>query len=153
MSRELRDRAAWTAYVEAQESGQSPAISPPIKPLKAHGRQRVEKKNKTELAYESHLNLRKITGEVVWFQFEGITLKLGPDCRYTPDFPVMLTDGTIEIHEIKGKENRVKQSGEKYAAPRFEDDARAKIAVAATMFPFIFKVVYRVDGNWIEKEI
>ena len=152
MSRELRDRAAWTEFVVKREGAQ-PISAPAPRPLKAHGRQRVEKKNKTEAAYEAHLNLRKITGEVVWFQFEGITFKLGPDCRYTPDFPVMLTDGTIEIHEVKGKEKRVKQSGEVYSAPRFEDDARAKIAVAASMFPFVFKVVYKVDGNWMEKVV
>ena len=152
MSREMRERAAWTEFVMKREGAQ-PAPVPQPRLLKAHGRQRVEKKNKTETAYEAHLNLRKITGEVAWFQFEGITFKLGPDCRYTPDFPVMLTDGTIEIHEVKGKEKRVKQSGEVYAAPRFEDDAKAKIAVAASMFPFVFKVVYKVDGNWIEKVV
>ena len=152
MSRELRDRAAWTEWVEKHEGIQD-AVPLPLRTLKAHGRQRVEKKNKTETAYEAHLNLRKITGEVVWFQFEGITFKLGPDCKYTPDFPVMLTDGTLEIHEIKGTEKRKKLSGEGYSVPRFEDDARAKIAVAASMFPFVFKVVFKIDGNWIEKEV
>jgi hypothetical protein len=145
------EREAWTREIEKREGSQPAAPAP--QPLTAHGRQRVEKKNKTEMAYEAHLNLRKITGEVVWFQFEGITFKLGPDCRYTPDFPVMLTDGTLEIHEIKGTEKRKNLNGEGYSVPRFEDDARAKIAVAASMFPFVFKVVYKVDGNWIEKEV
>lgn len=152
MSRELRDRAAWTEFVEKRE-GTPPVLVPSLRPLKAHGRQRVEKKNKTEAAYEAHLNLRKITGEIFWFQFEGITFKLADDTRYTPDFPVMLTDGTLEIHEVKGTEKRRKQSGEGYSVPRFEDDARVKIAVAASMFPFVFKVVYKLDGNWIEKEV
>jgi hypothetical protein len=151
MSRELRDRTAWTEWVEKREGIQP--VAPVPHPLTAHGRPRVEKKNKTETAYEAHLNLRKITGEVIWFQFEGITFKLGPDCRYTPDFPIMLTDGTLEIHEIKGTEKRKKQSGEGYSVPRFEDDARAKIAVAASMFPFVFKVVFKVDGNWVERVV
>ena len=149
------ERQAWTDYVEKRtgiDDGPPNSIIQK-RPIKARGRQRVEKKNKTECAYESHLHLRKITNEVVWFQFEGVTFKLGPDCRYTPDFAVMLTDGSLEMHEVKGKEKRVKQNGDVYSAPRFEDDARAKIAVAASMYPFVFKVVYKVENNWVEKEI
>ena len=146
-----RHRAEWTAFVEAREKGSLPLPDP--RPLKAHGRQRVEHKNKTESAYESHLNLRKITGEIVWFQFEGLTFKLANDTRYTPDFTLLLTDGTLECHEIKGTERRIKKSGENYSVPRFEDDARVKVEVAAAQFPIVFKVVYKVDGNWIEKEV
>jgi hypothetical protein len=147
-------RAEWTAFIEAQESAKGIEVPVAAKArITAKGRIRVEKKNKTEAAYESHLNLRKITGEVVWFKFEGMTFKLGPDCRYTVDFPVMLTDGTMEMHEVKGKEKRTRKSGEVVSAPRFEDDARAKIAVAAAMYPFVFKVVFKVDGNWIERQV
>jgi len=151
---QTQEREAWTKFVEEREGAMVPAAAPqmPAK-LVAHGRPRVERQNKTETAYEAHLNLRKITGEVVWFQFEAITLKLGPDCRYTPDFAVLLTDGTLELHEIKGTEKRIRKSGEVVKAPRFEDDARAKISVASALFPFIFKVVYRESNNWIEKLI
>lgn len=146
-----RQRSAWTAFVEAREG--KPVVDTPPARVVAHGRPRVERFNKTEAAYASHLNLRKITGEVIWFQFEGMTFKLANDCRYSPDFAVLLTDGTMEMHEIKGTEKRVKKSGEGYSVPRFEDDAKAKIEVAAAQFPVVFKVVYMVDGNWIEKVV
>jgi hypothetical protein len=144
-------RAEWTAFVEQQQREVRPIAVAVTKPLTAHGRQRIEKMNKTELAYEAHLNLRKIKGEIAWFAFEGMTFKLGPDVRYTPDFPVLLTDGTLECHEVKGTEKRVRKSGEIAKAPRFEDDARAKFQIAAALFPIVFKVVYRVEGNWIER--
>ena len=108
------ERAAWTAFIEgksnpANKYGVAPTPDP--RPLKAHGRQRVEHKNKTESAYESHLNLRKITGEIVWFQFEGLTFKLANDTRYTPDFALLLTDGTLECHEI-GASKRAEKATE-----------------------------------------
>lgn len=147
MARVDKHRAAWTALIEEQVA----SVKPPQK-TRALGRLKKGVRNKTEAAYESHLNLRKIIGEVEWFEFEGITLRLADDTRYTADFDVMLTSGVLELHEIKGTEKRTKKSGEEYSVPRFEDDARVKIAVAAAQFPMVFKVVYRVDGNWVERE-
>ena len=143
------ERAAWTKHIESKQSVSLPET---IRKT-AKGRVRVEKMNKTEMAYEAHLNLRKITGEVMWFKYEGMTLKLGPDCRLTMDFVVMLTDGTIELHDTKGTERRIRKNGDRVAAPRCEDDATAKMAVAAAMFPFVFKVAFKDSGNWIEKTI
>lgn len=58
-------------------------------------------------------------------RFEGVTLKLADDVRYTPDFMVIAEDGVVEFHEVKGF---------------WRDDARVKIAVAAETFPmFRFK--------------
>lgn len=82
--------------------------------------------NKTESAYARHLESQCATGEIVWWKFEGLTLKLAKDTRYTPDFCVMTRDGCIEFHEVKGF---------------FEDDAKVKVKVAAEMFPFIFRLV------------
>jgi hypothetical protein len=79
--------------------------------------------NKTEKAYAEHLQLRQQAGEVAWFAFEAVKLRLADKTFYTPDFSVMLADGTIEQHEVKGF---------------WEDDARVKIKVAASMFPFRF---------------
>ena len=142
-----RHRDAWTKFVQDREAQPAPAGR-----VTAQGRTRLRTMNKTEAAYEAHLNLRKITGEVLWFQFEGITLKLADDTRLTIDFPLMLADGTLELHDVKGTERRVKKNGEPYAGARVEDDAKVKMAVAAAMFPFVFKTVYKLDGNWIERE-
>ncbi|OPY82482.1 MAG: hypothetical protein A4E65_00782 [Syntrophorhabdus sp. PtaU1.Bin153] len=69
------------------------------------------------------LKPRKITGEIVDYRFEAIKLRLAPNTFYTPDFVVTFED-RIELHETKGY---------------WEDDARAKIKIAAAMFPeFVF---------------
>lgn len=95
--------------------------------------------NELERAYSELLRGREIKGEVAWFGYESMTFKLAPDTRYTPDFAVMLADGTIELHECKGF---------------FRDDARVKIKVAAAMFPFCFIVITRAKGGvWVIEEI
>lgn len=103
----------------------------------ALGRMKAGAMNKTEAAYAQKLELHKRTGEVLWYAFEGVTLKLADGCRYTPDFAVMLADGVIEMHEVKGY---------------WTEDARAKIKVAANKFPFRFVAVYKQakkdGGGW-----
>jgi hypothetical protein len=93
--------------------------------------------NKTEQAMADHLRLLVIAGEVAEWWFEGITLRLAKLTRYTPDFLVLLTDGTLECWEVKG---------------HWEDDARVKIKVAAEMFPMRFKAFSpkpkRDGGGW-----
>jgi hypothetical protein len=58
--------------------------------------------NKTETAYASHLDLRKLDGGILWYKFEGIKLRLADNTFYTVDFPLMRRDGAMEMHEIKG---------------------------------------------------
>lgn len=140
-------RAAWTAFVE----GQSP--SSPQERTRALGRLKTGERNKTEAAYEQHLELRRQVGEILWYGFERFTFRLADDTRYTPDFSVLLASGIIECHELKGTTTLTRKSGDKVKAPYFVDDAKMKIKVAADMFPVVFKVVYRVDGNWIEDEM
>jgi hypothetical protein len=79
--------------------------------------------NKTESRYADILAGRVRVGEVVWFGFEVVKLRLAEKTFYTPDFIVQLSDGTLEAHEVKGF---------------WEDDARVKIKVAAALFPFAF---------------
>lgn len=97
--------------------------------------------NLTEERYAAHLELRRRVGEIEWFKFEGLKLRLAKDTFYTPDFFVMLPDGTLEVHEVKGF---------------WEDTARVKIKVAAEMYPFQFvaiKVIPKKDGGgWAVEE-
>lgn len=103
----------------------------------ALGRLKAGEMNKTEAAYAAELEAAKLASQIVWYAFEGITLKLADNCRYTPDFIVMRSDGQIEMHEVKGY---------------WTDDARVKVKVAAEHFPFIFKAVYKRPkkdgGGW-----
>lgn len=98
-------------------------------------------KNKTESAYGAHLELRKRAGEVLWYRFEGVKLRLADATFYTPDYAVMLADCTLELHEVKGF---------------WADDARVKIKVAAEMYPFKFVAVRarakKDGGGWAVEE-
>jgi hypothetical protein len=99
----------------------------------ARGRVRSGRGNKTEAAYGAHLRLRQLAGEVAWFSFEALKLRLADLTFYTPDYFVMLADGTLEVHEVKGF---------------WEDDARVKIKVAAELFPFQFIAVKKNKDGW-----
>lgn len=108
----------------------------------ATGRLKAGQMNKTEAAYEAHLDLRLRTGELAWYKFEGITLKLANDVRYTPDFSVMRANGEMELHEVKG---------------HWTGDAKAKAKMAAVLFPFrvlvIKKQAKRDGGGWAIEEM
>lgn len=96
--------------------------------------------NATEAEYDTLLDGRQHHGEVAWYKFEGLKLRLADNTFYTPDFFVMLADGRLECHEVKGF---------------WQDDARAKIKIAAAMFPFEFVAVRKqpkkAGGGFIEE--
>lgn len=83
------------------------------------------------------LAARQHSGEVVWFKFEGMKFRLADNTFYTSDFAVMLVDGVLEMHEVKGF---------------WQDDARAKIKIAADLYPMRFVAVRvkpkREGGGW-----
>jgi len=82
--------------------------------------------NQTESAYAERLQVRKLAGEVIDWQFEAITFKLADDCRYTSDFVVLLSDGSLECVDAKGGGPidpkslvKIKCAAEKFFAFRF----------------------------------
>lgn len=107
----------------------------------ALGRLKTGAMNKTEQAYADRLNLLQHAGEVAWFKFEGVKLRLADNTFYSPDFAVMLANGVIEMHEVKGF---------------WQDDARAKIKIAADIYPFRFIAVKvktkKEGGGWAVEE-
>jgi hypothetical protein len=105
--------------------------------MTARGTIRGTKLNRTEQEYGTMLRARQLTGEIAWFAFEAVTLKLADDTRYTPDFALMLADGTIELIEVKGGFMR--------------DDARVKLKVAARLFPFVFRLARKTKDGWSEE--
>ena len=100
----------------------------------ALGRMPVGKMNKTETAYAEYLELQKHAGEVLWYKFEGIKLRLADNTSYTCDFAVLPSDGILEMHECKGG--------------FWRDDARVKIKVAASLYPFRFIAVKKKGNGW-----
>lgn len=107
----------------------------------ALGRLKTGERNKTEAAYEAFLQALHAAGDVLWYRFEGIKLRLADNTFYTPDFAVMRRNGQIELHEVKGY---------------WADDARVKIKVAAAAFPFKFIAVRqrakKDGGGWQVEE-
>jgi hypothetical protein len=93
------------------------------RPQFALGRLPTGALNRSELAYQNELERRKAIGEILWHRFEGIKLRLADNTFLTIDFAVMVADGTLEMHEVKGF---------------WHDDARAKTKIAAAMYPFRF---------------
>jgi hypothetical protein len=107
----------------------------------ALGRLKTGAMNKTEQAYSVHLEEMKHQGEIAWFKFEGVKLRLADNTFYTPDFFVMRNDGVFEAHEVKGF---------------WQDDARVKIKVAADLYPLRFvavKAKAKKDGGGWATEI
>jgi hypothetical protein len=106
----------------------------------AQGRLKTGAMNKTEAAYESDLRDAQALGDILWYKFEGVKLRLADNTFYTPDFAVVAKDGVLELHEVKGF---------------WADDARVKIKVAADLYPFRFKALKarakRDGGGWQEE--
>lgn len=111
------------------------------KAMYALGRLKTGHMNKTEQAYAQHLSSQQHAGLIQWHKFEGIKLRLADNTFYTPDFAVMSADGVMECHEVKGF---------------WQDDARAKIKVAADLYPFRFVAIKakakKDGGGWAVEE-
>lgn len=107
----------------------------------ALGRLKAGQMNKTEQAYADYLERQKQAGEILWYKFEGIKLRLADNTFYTPDFAVMGVGGELSMHEVKGF---------------WQDDAKVKIKVAADMYPFRFVAIKarakKNGGSWDVEE-
>src|ERR1044072_6287022 len=94
--------------------------------------------NKTEEAFAHILEAQKRSGEIREWHFEGLTLRLGDDCRYTPDFYTVEAAGFIHLHETKGF---------------MRDDALVKLKTCATIYPFPLTLWLYSKGQWTRKPI
>jgi len=98
-----------------------------------------------EQTYAAVLKVRKDLGKVADFKFESVKLRLADNTFYTPDFFILMPDGAIELHEVKGS----------WGAPN-QDKSRVKLKVAAEQYPyFTFKAVTKQavknGGGWAEE--
>lgn len=109
--------------------------APALARMRALGRLKQGQRNKTEQAYEAHLEQRRIAGEIVWYKFEAMKFRLADNTFYTPDFIVMDRSGFLEAHEVKGS-RRI-----------FMDDAKVKIKVACDMYPVSFLLAFAIPKS------
>lgn len=112
--------------------------------LQALGRLKTGAMNKTETAYCRLLEQRLHIGDILWFRFEGIKLRLADNTFLTVDFAILRADSVLELVDVKG------------GKAVFTDDARVKMKIAADQYPFIIKAVYpklkRDGGGWDVEE-
>ncbi|WP_313453240.1 DUF1064 domain-containing protein [Stutzerimonas nitrititolerans] len=112
--------------------------------IQALGRMKPGQMNKTEARYAQLLDQRKLAGEVLWYAFEAVKLKLADNTHLTVDFFVLLSNGELQAHDVKGAKAMV------------EDDAKAKMKVAADKFPWPFFMCYprgRTGYDWDVVEV
>ena len=98
--------------------------------------------NNTEKEYAVQLEALLQAGEILWYAYEAIKLRLAERTWLTIDFFVMQKDGALEAHEVKGG--------------FWEDDARVKMKVAAEKYPFRIiaaqKLAEKHGGGWKVEE-
>jgi hypothetical protein len=91
--------------------------------------------SRLEADYASRLKLLRLGGEIQTWRYEAVRLRLAKKTFYNPDFLVVRNDGSLELHEVKGR-------------PR--EDSRVKWKVAAEMYPFFrWFWVTRRRGQWV----
>lgn len=77
--------------------------------------------NQTERRYAQRLSIFMMQKVIKNWRYESLKFRLAAKTFYTPDFCVIMPDGIIQLHEVKG--------------PYVRDDARVKFKVAAEQFP------------------
>lgn len=119
----------------------------------ALGRLKPGEMNKTETAFAKHLEERRIVGEILWWKFEAIKLRLADGCFLTMDFAVVDAARQLVLYDVKGKMRKTRANGTKYDAAFAQDDSKVKIKLAADMYPFVMRMVYpATGGGWNEDE-
>lgn len=122
---------------------------PLAKRPKPTGRIRVKGMNKTETSYGQYLDLLKLDGEVIWWGFEALKLRIGDNCWYSPDFLVMYSDNHLELHDTKAPKGH--PGAQTYRA---EDDAIVKARSTGANFPVPMYFVWREHtGDWAKREM
>jgi len=95
-------------------------------------------RNKWEAERAAVLDIRKRTGSIADWRYEGIRLKLADGAWYKPDFMVVHNSGFIELEEVKG---------------HWREAAKVRWKVAVAQFPmFSFSLWTKQDGRWVETE-
>ena len=136
--------ANWTeADIERLKQRKPAAKQNGTQRMQALGRMKTGQLNKTEERFAQWLELERHAGKVQWWRFEGIKLMLAKNTSITVDFGVLPDTGILTMIDVKGSKAMV------------TDDARAKMKIAAELYPFVFKLAYpRAKGEgWEIEEI
>ena len=109
------------------------------KRFQALGRLKQGQMNRTEAEYGTMLEALKRSGEILWYKFECINLRLADNTFYKPDFLVLSKDSVLEVHEVKA---------------RFvTEDGWQKLKITAELFPFKFVLAQKKNKQWEINEL
>jgi hypothetical protein len=93
--------------------------------------------NATERAFSELAENARVEGTILRWEFEPVSLKIGPNTRYNPDFLLVLPDRHWQFVEIKG---------------HLRDDAAAKFKTCADKYPecsfLMIKKKKGCPGEW-----
>ncbi len=96
-------------------------------------------RSKLEEAYSRYLHGLLLAGDIRQYRYEPMRFNLAPNTTITPDFQVILADGTMEYREVKGWAR---------------EDAMAKLKICARLYPeWKFWLVKRKRGVWEHREL
>ncbi|WP_343546796.1 hypothetical protein [Sphingobium yanoikuyae] len=111
--------------------------------LFALGRMKVGEKNQTEQRFEDeYLRPLLLAGEILWYRFEGVKLRLADNTFLTVDYAVLPAGGVLTMIDVKG------------GAAVVQEDARVKMRVAADQYPFLFQYAFPTKGGgWTIKDV
>ena len=87
--------------------------------------------NKWETEFAMQLEYRKQAGELVWWAFEPIRIRLANGAWYKPDFVTVDKQNRTEVYEVKG---------------HWREAARVRFKVAVEKLPYRFYIV-RKSGD------
>lgn len=88
--------------------------------------------NKWESQFAQTLEARKQAGELIWWAFEPIRIRLADGAFYRPDFVTVDRQGRTEIYEVKG---------------HMREAARVRLKVAVEKLPYQFYIVRKHKGG------
>lgn len=95
-------------------------------------------RNKWERRYAALLELKRLAGEILAWEYEPDTLVAAGGTKYTPDFKVTRLDGSQVYHEVKGY-------------TRSRDAVRMRECAAVS--PLLILVVTLKQGAWVVARI
>lgn len=134
MDTEVWSVSQYAAYLA--RTGQAPPAAPvPRETVPSADVVRPRYRSQLEAHYAQYLTWREQAGEVTRWYYEPFSLNIAEGCRFTPDFLVILPDGTQRIDETKGY---------------MREAARVRLRVAARLYPhWNFYLVTRTkEGLW-----
>jgi hypothetical protein len=99
--------------------------------------------NRTEAAYALLLQAQLRAGVIDSYHYEAMALEIGAGTTWRPDFVVVLPDGEVQLHEVKGRRKASDGRSTWWA----EDAAKVKIRAARARWPFRVFVVWPSAGG------